>query len=210
MKEVKKKIERLKREKTENDGNELLTTAAGKKQLEEIQKKYVLVSADKSENNVIVVCKKYYVERVRKELAGIEGKAKTYERQEERIEQTVSWQVEQIEKKYGLKVEEAMKTLATLYWTAKMHYDPPRERFIAASSKCATKVLSQLLSKCLKLVQNQLKGECEKERRDSKSKASRYWIVDSTEETVAKIDRVNRRKQPRQSAATTLRHSTRT
>ena len=49
-----------------------------------------------------------------------------------------------------------------------------------------------MLSKCLKLVQNQLKGECERERRDSKSKARRYWIVDSTEETIEKIERVNR------------------
>ena len=32
-----------------------------------------------------------------------------------------------------------------------------------------------------------------KRKEDSKSKASRYWIVDSTEETVAKIERVNRR-----------------
>jgi hypothetical protein len=45
-----------------------------KKALRELLSKYVLVSADKCENNVIVVCRRYYVQRVREEL---EGKDKT-------------------------------------------------------------------------------------------------------------------------------------
>ena len=36
--------------------------------LHELQSKYVLVPADKAANNIIVVCKKYYLEVVLKEL----------------------------------------------------------------------------------------------------------------------------------------------
>ena len=36
--------------------------------MHELQSKYVLVPADKAANNIIVVCKKYYLEVVLKEL----------------------------------------------------------------------------------------------------------------------------------------------
>lgn len=38
------------------------------RKLQEIHNDYVVVGADKAENNVIVVCKKYYLSRVIKEL----------------------------------------------------------------------------------------------------------------------------------------------
>ena len=63
----------------------------------------------------------------------------------------------------GVEIEEAHLKLASMYWTAKMHYDPPRSRFIASSSKCVTKSLSQLISKCLKLVQKEHKKKCARE-----------------------------------------------
>ena len=39
--------------------------------LRELQKHYVLVPADKASNNIIVVCKKYYVEVVLKEFSDV-------------------------------------------------------------------------------------------------------------------------------------------
>ena len=46
--------------------------------LRELHNKYVLVPADKASNNIIIVCKKYYTEVIRNELAGRSGKASTY------------------------------------------------------------------------------------------------------------------------------------
>ena len=45
--------------------------------LREFQKHYVLVPADKASNNIIVVCKKYYVEVVLKEFSNV-GQSSTY------------------------------------------------------------------------------------------------------------------------------------
>ena len=98
-------------------------------------------------------------------------------------------------KKFGLEVEEKQKRLATLYWTAKMHYDPPRARFIAASGKCVLKVLSKLLSKCLKLVKEQWRRKCNTEKWKRKTKLEKCWIVKSTEDVLRKIDRANERNK---------------
>jgi hypothetical protein len=176
------------------ESQEVLTTASGKAALENLLKRFVLVSADKSENNTIVVCQRHYVQRIRAELAGVEGKAHTYRVELEKIDVIVEEQLRRVTEfgvKYGFRVEKAQEKLATLYWTAKMHKNPNAERFIASSSKCVTKVLSQFLSKCLKTVQTELKFLCLRKKRESKSSWSKYWIVNSSDEVVGKIKELN-------------------
>ena len=53
---------------THSDVKQLLRKTKHKKHLEELQKEYVLVPADKAGSNIIIVCKKYYVEVVLNEL----------------------------------------------------------------------------------------------------------------------------------------------
>ena len=67
-------MERLKMTEKTDRGNEILNEGEGKKQLSALQSKYVLVSADKSENNVIVVCRRYYIRKLREEVWGCEDK----------------------------------------------------------------------------------------------------------------------------------------
>jgi len=190
---VRKKVARLRAEPAVRQKERVLESREGKRALEELQREFVLVSADKSENNVVVVCRRHYVQRLREELESVDEQGKrTYEETGVRVEETVEKQIAAVEK-FGLKVEEAHHKLATLYWTAKMHKEPPKERFIAASSKCVTKVLSQQLSKCLKQVQEEMKRVCEQERRESRSKVSKFWVVESTDEVVSKIGLVNGR-----------------
>ena len=72
-----------------------------------------------------------------------------------------------------------------------MHKDPPKERYILGSFKCVNKELSQLICRCLKLVQKQMKLSCAKERINSKSRVNKFWIVKDTDEVVKMIERVN-------------------
>ena len=189
---VKKKVEKEAGRQSQtippDPGNSILTTDEGKRNLANVHKSYVLVSADKSENNTIVVCKRYYVEVLRKELAAEGTDKSTYRRQAESAEEVIKKQLEEVGE-YGFEVEEAHKALPTLYWLPKMHYDPPRSRFIAASDKCVTKGLSQCLSKCLKVVQQEHKVKCFEE----KGRFHKFWVVGSTEEVLAKVERVNAR-----------------
>ena len=52
--------------------------------------------------------------------------------------------------KYGFQIDERMKKLPYMYWTAKMHKDPTSQRFIAASASCTTKCLSNALTVILR------------------------------------------------------------
>ena len=185
---VVKEIDRLSKTIPPDPGNSILTTDEGKKALAAVHKSYVLVSADKSENNTIVVCKRYYVERLRQELAAEGTDKSTYKRQTESAEEVIKKQVAKVGD-LGFEVEEAHRALPTLYWLPKMHYDPPRCRFIAASDRCVTKGLSQCLSKCLKVIQSEHKLMGFEE----KDKFHKFWIVGSTEEVLAKVERVNAR-----------------
>ena len=80
---VTKEVDRLSKTVTPDRGNCVLTTEAGKKALAALHKSYVLVSADKSENNVVVVCKRYDVSELRKELEAESTGKSTNRRQPE-------------------------------------------------------------------------------------------------------------------------------
>ena len=56
----------------------------------------------------------------------------------------------------GLEMSEEGKNLPYLYWTPKLHKVPFKHRFIAGSSKCATKDLSCLVTEVLTAVKDGL------------------------------------------------------
>ena len=60
-----------------------------------------------------------------------------------------------LKSKFGDKIE-LINDLPFLYWIPKMHKKPySKQRYIAASFSCSTKSLSAVLTKCLKLIENQ-------------------------------------------------------
>jgi hypothetical protein len=281
--------------KTNGDKKEeVLKSESGIAALEELHARFALVSADKSENNVIVVCRRYYVQRLREELEGKPeaavdnahedegrgggngkeevgeenegvgkqgkghsegvggrsgkeewdgvtagtsngapslpkpitssssssssasslppnptppsspqpplaeevgaGEKRTYRKEKRKQQELVKEMTEKLER-WNIKVEEQMERLATLYWTAKMHKLPPKERFIASSRRCVTKPLSQLLAKCLKLVQSTWKRKCERDFKKTGIKS--FWIVESTDEVLKVVEEVNKRGEAR-------------
>jgi hypothetical protein len=192
--------EALVREKEKGVGEEkgqILEDKKSKKALKDLLDRYVLVSADKSENNVIVVCRRYYVQRIREEIEGKgeEEEEKTYRREVGRqAKEIVSTIVEEL-KDDGIEVPAEHLELATLYATVKMHKDPVGLRFIASSRRCVTKRFSQLLSKCLKAVQGVLRRDDAKRYR--KTGIKRFWIVESADEVIVEIERLGRDRMGR-------------
>ena len=65
---VQKRIASLKRKHINRRKRHILRSRRHLQSLEELHSKYVLVPADKAAQNVIVVCKKYYLEVVLKEI----------------------------------------------------------------------------------------------------------------------------------------------
>ena len=119
---------------------------------------FVLVPADKAANNVIVVCKKYYIEILIKEL-GINttniSPNSTYIPSTDSFHEILKSHCKFIES-VELEMSEEDKNLPYLYWTPKLHKVPFKNRFIAGSSKCTTKDLSCLLTKVLTTVKDGL------------------------------------------------------
>ena len=117
-----------------------------------------LVRADKAANNVIVVCKKYYIETLIKEL-GINttniSPNSTYIPSTDSFDEILKSHCKFIET-VGLEMSEEDKNLPYLYWTPKLHKVPFKHHFIAGSSRCTTNDLSCLLTKVLTTVKDGL------------------------------------------------------
>jgi hypothetical protein len=239
--------------KRKRDGEGVLTSKEGKEALAKLHAKYAFVPIDKSENNVSVICKRYYVQKQRKELgleeedgnegnddANVESFASSSfsssivttslssssssssssslppllpppqplieiniaDAQELRtyrlIDDSVSEIVELVTNKLGaleIIVEMDMQKLGSMYWTPKMHKNPPGARFILNSMKCVTKPLSAILTNCLRLVQKSWKEHCKFYQ--SRTGVNTFWISEGTEDVLDVIEKVNKRGNAR-------------
>ena len=129
--------------------------------LHKLHVNYVLVPADKAANNVIIVCKKYYIDTLVKELGinNVNINNPTYIPIDNSFE-TIMKSHNQFITSAGLEISEEDQNLPYLYWTPKLHKSPYKHRFIAGSSKCTTKDLSCLLTKVLSTIKDGLVRYC--------------------------------------------------
>ena len=113
--------------------------------LNKLHENYVLVPTDKAANNVIVVCKKYYLDVVLKELES----TNTYQEVHSDCSSVVSRHLKYMVQN-DIFVQEQQEHLPSFYWLPKLHKNPYGARFIAVSNKRTTKQLSSLLLLVLK------------------------------------------------------------
>ena len=95
-----------------------------------------------------------------------------------------------------IKIPEDIKQLPKFYWLPKMHKNPIGSRFIATSSVCTTKPLSQLLTSSLKLITKNFKEYCEGIARNTGVNC--FWIIDNAAEVLQKLKKLNRTKNAKQ------------
>ena len=114
---------------------------------------FVLVNADKAANNLIIVCKKYYIHTLVKEfwINNVIINNPTYISIDDSFE-TIVKSHNQFITSVGMGIFEEDQNLPYLYWTPKLHKSPSKHRFLAGSSKCSTKDLSCLLTKILSTI----------------------------------------------------------
>lgn len=145
-------------------------------ELKHLHSKYVIIPADKAANNVIVVCKNFYLNRCVTEL--MDTSSGTYMEVDETADVIMDRITAKLETFNIKDTDTKNRQLANLYWTAKMHKSPVGQRFIAASSKCITKVLSRNLTFCLKAIFRQHKKIC---RDSTDRRVNHMWIIDNSE-----------------------------
>ena len=86
---IENNIKRLKSRGHKTRKRQVLKNTRCRTALRELHNEYILVPADKASSNIIIVCKKYYTEVIRKELAGKSGKASTYIHCRDSVDQIV-------------------------------------------------------------------------------------------------------------------------
>ena len=141
----------------------MLQNADVKACLSDLHSKYVFVPADKAPNNIMFICKRYYIETLIKELgldncSTLTGNS-TYTSCKISSEDIVNTH-DTLMKSLSIELSDDDKRLAHLYWTPKLHRSPVKHCFIAGSSKCTTNKLSSLLTKILKVIKTGLEKYC--------------------------------------------------
>lgn len=102
-----------------------------------------MVPVDKAGNNIALVCKRYYMEVISKEIEN----SSTFNHITTNVSQFQNDLYDSIVK--DLRIN---NKLPTLYATAKMHKHPKSFRFITASHDTITSNLSNAVSKCLRVL----------------------------------------------------------
>ena len=158
--------------------------------LHKLQTDYVLVPADKAANNVIIVCKKYYIDTLIKELGinNVNISNPTYIHIDGSFE-TIMKSHKQFITSVGLEMSEEDQNLPYLYWTPKLHKSPYKHRFIAGSSKCMTKDLSCLLTKVLSTIKDGLMMYCNTET--SRNGVSNMRILKNSTSLLSSLDQLD-------------------
>jgi hypothetical protein len=96
---------------------------------------------------------------------------------------------------HNIPLEETQESLPFLYWIPKMHKNPSKQRYIAASHSCSTKPLSKMITFCLKLIQNTCSNFCNTIKKTRGF--NRMWIVNNSVEVLNRIQNCNKRHKVR-------------
>ena len=122
----------------------ILSDVDVKRELEKLHKDFVLVPTDKAQNNVTIVCKKFYLEMIKKELTSV-----TFDKIDD-TEENIIERHEKFMLKHGIRCDGDNRKLPYLYITPKQHKNPIGLRYITSGSGCSLQQLSVYLSICLK------------------------------------------------------------
>ena len=145
----------------------------------------MVVPADKASNNIVFVCKTYYIDCLVKELGinsprgnptyTITGLSKA-----EIISNHTS-----VLNTFGINANLGELDLPLLYWIPKLHKNPYKQRYIAGSAKCSTKALSNLLTNLLTTTKEGLQKYCETTY--SRNGGNQMWILKNAKDLLSNL-----------------------
>ena len=160
--------------------------------LKDLHDKFVVVPIDKASNNVAIICKRFYIQKLLDEVGVPGDNSPTYKLSDKNPADIINNNIS-ICDKFGLTLEERFQTLPFMYWMPKMHYSPPRARFIVASSACSTKPLSKVTSLIYKKIFNQVQSFHEKST--FYGNYNRFWVIENSAPVIEKLTKLNHGKK---------------
>ena len=191
LQKVDAKIAFLKRKMKYRKVNPVLQQTEVIEYLRDLHSKFVLVPIDKAANNVSIICKRFYVEVILKEI-GILGEGNsTYLKSDLSKEHIIQDNVEYANH-LKMEVTERELDLPAMYWIPKKHKHPTGKRFIIASKQCATKQISTAVSKVFKLIYSQVENFHKKAK--FLSNYNKFWVLQNCNPVIESLNRINKKK----------------
>ena len=157
--------------------------------LENLHNKFVLVPIDKASNNIAIICKRFYIEKLLKEVGILYTPSNTYSLVHTPLKDIADLNIT-LCKSYNPPVSERDEKLPCMYWTPKMHYTPSRSRFIVASASCSTKPISKVVSVIFSKIFNQIESFHLKSR--FYKQFNMFWVIQNSKPILDRLNKLNR------------------
>ena len=159
------------------------------KAVKELQESFVVTNIDKAGNNLGIICKKYYLDVLKKELginniSDIRGND-VYKLHKQSIDNLIDAHKDEMKRNFNIKISEEDSSIPLLFWIPKLHKNPFKSRFIAGASKCTTKQLSKEVTLCLTAIRNHFRKYCNAISRNCEINC--FWSINNSSEFVSKI-----------------------
>ena len=118
----------------------------------ELHQKYILFLIGKAaNNNIAIICKKYYDTVILKGIGILDAGNEMYEEIKRNQEKTIQDNSE-YNTRLKLSIGSKDKSLPIMYQIPKLHKNPVESRFIIASKNFSTRLLSKTVSNVFKLI----------------------------------------------------------
>ena len=192
--QIEERISKLKQNFKQPTGK-VLQNADVKACLSDQHNKYVFVPADKAPNNIIIRCKRYYIETLIKELGldncstptGHSTCTSFQMSSEDIVDNHYTFM-----KSLGTELSDDDKRLHYIYWTPKLHKSTVKHHLIAGSIKCTTKQWSSLLTKILTATKTGPEKYCG--TNTSHTGVSNMWILKISTNLLSPLSHLGARK----------------
>ncbi len=183
------KIDRLKKT-VKIHRPQVLSQTNVRNELDTLHNTYVMVPADKAANNIIFICKKWYIEQIIQELhiSDNDPEDSSYKGVDLNIEELVK-DLTNFCGLMGLKNTNKRVQLPTLYGLPKMHKATPKLRYIAASCASPLKPMDLTVTKCLTVIYKFMQNYCKSIY--NYTGTNRMWILDNSLQLKSKLAECN-------------------
>ena len=192
MSKVNENISAIRQNVTPQASNPVLRQTDVIEYLQNFHHKFVLVPIDKASNNIAVICKKYYVEVILKEIGVLGQNNETYLLSNKTKDEIIRDNHEYA-KRLGLSVSDHDMDLPVMYWTPKMHKTPTSHRFIIASNHCVTKPISKAVSSVFRLIQNQVENYHAASKFDKHY--NKFWVIKNCNPVMEVLDGISKKNR---------------
>ena len=155
-------------------------------ELKKLQQHYIIAPADKAANNLIFICKKYYLQVMCEELGITKQSDDSFEATGNLVYEPYSNTETELLQKHkrfthqirNLQWNKENDNLPVIFATPKLHKNPYKFRFIAGASKSTTKAMAVLLYRILGHFKQHFQAYCR--TINHRNGINCYWAIDSS------------------------------